>query len=169
MTFLLGRQAMFGHEPPTYLRSITATRCPLLAKVHAASVPPVPPPRITKSYSSTLSFCPEGVFWVVLMRFNARCNFANAGELLVSRRRFASYPNTNRSRESAATVHLSDFELVLAEWSCLYRSGESVIDAPSEMTVNNSEMHGSFRLMSPGRACGIVTTQFASVAGFSGE
>src|SRR5260370_35990267 len=67
MTFLLGRHAMFGHEPPTYLRSITATRCPLLAKVHAATVPPVPLPRITKSYSSTLPFCPEGVFCVVLI------------------------------------------------------------------------------------------------------
>src|SRR5215468_4647419 len=67
MTFLLGRHAMFGHEPPTYLRSITATRCPLPAKVHAASVPPVPLPRITKSYSSSLSVCIEGVFCVVLM------------------------------------------------------------------------------------------------------
>src|SRR5262245_66016966 len=67
MTFLLGRHAMFGHEPPTYLRSITATRCPLLAKVQAATVPPVPLPRITKSYSSILSFGPEGVFCVVLM------------------------------------------------------------------------------------------------------
>src|SRR5262245_8932497 len=67
MMFLLGRHAMFGHEPPTYLRSITATRCPSLAKVQAATVPPVPPPRITKSYSSTLSFCLEGAFCVVLM------------------------------------------------------------------------------------------------------
>src|SRR6476620_12756583 len=65
--FLLGRQAMLGHDPPIYLRSITATRCPCAAKVHAAMVDPVPPPRITKSYSSTLSFCPEGVFWVGLM------------------------------------------------------------------------------------------------------
>src|SRR4051812_26045653 len=73
MTFLLGKHAMFGHEPPTYLRSITVTRCPLPAKVHAATVPPVPLPRITRSYSSTLSFCPEGVFWVVLMA----CSFGN--------------------------------------------------------------------------------------------
>src|SRR5580658_4154803 len=50
--FLLGRQAMFGHDPPMYLRSITATRCPSLANVHAATVDPVPPPRITRSYSS---------------------------------------------------------------------------------------------------------------------
>src|SRR6266478_6419062 len=50
--FLLGRQAMFGHDPPTYLRSIAATRCPCLAKVQAAIVDPVPPPRITRSYSS---------------------------------------------------------------------------------------------------------------------
>src|SRR5215510_15798554 len=52
MMFLLGRQAMFGHDPPTYLRSIAATRCPCLAKVQAAIVDPVPPPRITRSYSS---------------------------------------------------------------------------------------------------------------------
>src|SRR5262245_15682450 len=43
---------MFGHDPPMYLRSITATRCPLPAKVHAAIVEPVPPPRITRSNSS---------------------------------------------------------------------------------------------------------------------
>jgi hypothetical protein len=47
---------MFGHDPPTYLRSIAATRCPCLAKVHAAIVDPVPPPRITRSYSSGSMF-----------------------------------------------------------------------------------------------------------------
>src|SRR3979490_2027341 len=52
MMFLLGRQAMLGHAPPMYLRSITATRCPWLARVQAAIVDPVPPPRITRSYSS---------------------------------------------------------------------------------------------------------------------
>jgi hypothetical protein len=36
---------MFGHDPPTYLRSIAATRCPCLAKFQAAIVDPVPPPR----------------------------------------------------------------------------------------------------------------------------
>jgi hypothetical protein len=50
--FLLGRQAMLGHDPPTYFRSIAATRSPRPAKVHAAIVPPVPLPRITRSYSS---------------------------------------------------------------------------------------------------------------------
>src|SRR6266481_4219741 len=50
--FLLGRHAMFGHDPPTYLRSIAATRCPCPAKVQGAIVDPVPPPRITRSYSS---------------------------------------------------------------------------------------------------------------------
>ena len=49
MMFLLGRQATFGHDPPMYLRSTTATRFPSLANVHAATVDPVPPPRITKS------------------------------------------------------------------------------------------------------------------------
>src|SRR5579862_1683522 len=54
MMFLLGRQAMFGHDPPMYLRSITATRCPCLATVH-----PVPPPRITRSNSSGSVFLSE--------------------------------------------------------------------------------------------------------------
>src|SRR6516164_4362302 len=54
--FLLGKQAMFGHDPPTYFRSIATTRCPCLAKVHAAIVDPVPPPRITRSYSSGSPF-----------------------------------------------------------------------------------------------------------------
>src|SRR5580700_9801827 len=52
MMFLLGRHAMFGHDPPMYLRSTAATRFPSPAKVHAATVEPVPPPRITKSNSS---------------------------------------------------------------------------------------------------------------------
>ena len=58
VTFLLGKHAMFGHEPPTYLRSITATRRP------AGKVTPRPfHPATAKSpvYSSTLSYCPEGV------------------------------------------------------------------------------------------------------------
>src|SRR5215467_13841936 len=69
--FLLGRQAMFGHDPPTYWRSITATRWPCLAKVHAAMVDPVPPPRITRSYASE-SVCfhdwADEVFFVLFMR-----------------------------------------------------------------------------------------------------
>ena len=52
MTFLLGKHAMFGHDPPMYLRSMTATRCPSPANVQAAIVDPVPPPRITRSYCS---------------------------------------------------------------------------------------------------------------------
>src|SRR5258708_1626582 len=46
MMFLLGMQAMFWHDPPTYFRSITATRWPCPAQVQAAIVPPVPPPRL---------------------------------------------------------------------------------------------------------------------------
>ena len=49
---LAGRPAMFGHEPPTYLRSITATRFPCWARVHAANFDPAPLPRTTRSYSS---------------------------------------------------------------------------------------------------------------------
>src|SRR5438093_1983852 len=56
MMFLLGKHAMFGHEPPMYLRSTTATCFPSPAKVHAAMVEPVPPPRITRSNSSGCDF-----------------------------------------------------------------------------------------------------------------
>src|SRR5579862_459115 len=48
MMFLLGKHAMFGHDPPMYLRSTTATCFPSPAKVHAAMVEPVPPPRMTR-------------------------------------------------------------------------------------------------------------------------
>src|SRR6516165_11933970 len=70
--FLLGRQAMFGHDPPTYLRSITATRFPSLANVQAATVDPVPPPRITRSYSSGSVFLldrAEELFPLVCIHF----------------------------------------------------------------------------------------------------
>src|SRR5260370_8615857 len=56
MMYLLGKHAMFGHEPPMYLRSTTATCFPSPAKVHAAMVEPVPPPRITRSHSSGCAF-----------------------------------------------------------------------------------------------------------------
>src|SRR5712692_10644911 len=56
MMFLLGKHAMFGHDPPTYLRSTTATCLPSPANVHAAMVEPVPPPRITRSNSSGCDF-----------------------------------------------------------------------------------------------------------------
>ena len=52
MMFVLGKHAMFGQDPPMYLRSTTATCIPSPAKVHAAMVEPVPPPRITRSNSS---------------------------------------------------------------------------------------------------------------------
>src|SRR5580704_4569345 len=61
MIFLLGRHAMFGHEPPTYLRSTTTTRCPFSAEVQAISLPPAPLPRTTRSYSSGL------VLWIVML------------------------------------------------------------------------------------------------------
>jgi hypothetical protein len=53
---------MFGHDPPMYFRSTTATRCPFAAKFHAASFDPAPLPRITRSYSSGAVFpenCPD--------------------------------------------------------------------------------------------------------------
>src|SRR5919199_6684140 len=34
ISFLLGRQLMFGHEPPTQRRSTTTVRCPAWAMCH---------------------------------------------------------------------------------------------------------------------------------------
>src|SRR6476661_3318299 len=70
MMFLLGRQAMLGHEPPIYLRSMIPTRFPSPARVHAASVAPVPPPRITMSNSSGCAFdvLPAAFVCLSLMR-----------------------------------------------------------------------------------------------------
>src|SRR5580704_9136459 len=52
MMFLLGRHAMFGHEPPTHLRSTTTARCPFCAKAPARTLPPAPLPSTSRSYSS---------------------------------------------------------------------------------------------------------------------
>lgn len=45
ITFLLGRHAMFGHEPPIRARSITTTGRPCRASSHAMYLPASPPPR----------------------------------------------------------------------------------------------------------------------------
>src|SRR5262245_39857077 len=55
MTFLLGRQAIFGQEPPMYFRSTTAVRLPSLAIVQAINLPAVPLPSTRTSYFSALS------------------------------------------------------------------------------------------------------------------
>src|ERR1700674_4687284 len=85
MMFLLGKHAMFGHDPPMYLRSITATRFPSPAKVHAAIVDPVAPPRISSSTFSTcgcLDIWTDEAFCVLFMLIPSRkllhCESANA-------------------------------------------------------------------------------------------
>src|ERR1700682_5025347 len=45
ISFLLGRQLVFGQEPPINLRSTTAVRCPDLAVCQARYLPPSPLPR----------------------------------------------------------------------------------------------------------------------------
>src|SRR6266404_6129808 len=73
MMFLLGRHAIFGHDPPIYFRSMTATRFPCPANVHAAIVDPVPPPRITRSNSSGCVFLRAWAgeaFFVLFMRIS---------------------------------------------------------------------------------------------------
>src|SRR4029453_14682027 len=49
ITFLLGRQAIFGQEPPIYFRSTTTARVPFLAWVHAMYLPDSPLPKTTTS------------------------------------------------------------------------------------------------------------------------
>src|SRR5215813_32948 len=51
-TFLLGRHATFGQDPPMYFLSTTAVRFPSLAIVHASTLPPVPLPNTRTSYLS---------------------------------------------------------------------------------------------------------------------
>src|ERR1700730_8403802 len=62
MMFLLGKQAIFGHAPPMYFRSIEAVRLPSLAIVHAINLPAAPLPSTRTSYFSgslmpLISFC----------------------------------------------------------------------------------------------------------------
>src|SRR5215469_17048861 len=52
ISFLLGRQLVFGQEPPINLRSTTAVRCPDLAMCHARNFPPSPLPRMSISTCS---------------------------------------------------------------------------------------------------------------------
>src|SRR5262249_36614653 len=52
ISFLLGRQLMFGHDPPIHFRSTTAVRCPVLARCQLSSLPPAPLPRTRASYRS---------------------------------------------------------------------------------------------------------------------
>src|SRR5260370_23375572 len=69
MFLVLGNRGLLGHDPPIYLRSTTATRFPSPAKVHAAMVEPVPPPRITRSNSSGCVFLRTITDELLSMRF----------------------------------------------------------------------------------------------------
>src|SRR5689334_603832 len=53
--FLLGRQATFGQEPPTILRSTNAVRCPSLDHVHPRYLPASPLPMTRTSYRSVVA------------------------------------------------------------------------------------------------------------------
>lgn len=52
MMFLLGRQAMFGQDPPMSFRSTTAVLLPSLAIAQARDLPPAPLPSTRTSYLS---------------------------------------------------------------------------------------------------------------------
>ena len=54
MMFLLGRQATFGHAPPSAARSTIAIRR-RLSRVHAANLPAIPLPITRSSYFSMLA------------------------------------------------------------------------------------------------------------------
>src|SRR5689334_22718168 len=53
ISFLLGRQLIFGHEPPIHRRSTTAVGSPAWAKCQAKYFPPSPLPTITFLKCST--------------------------------------------------------------------------------------------------------------------
>ena len=52
ISFLLGRQLMFGQEPPIQRRSTTAVFRPACARCQARNLPPSPLPTTTTSYRS---------------------------------------------------------------------------------------------------------------------
>src|SRR2546421_4878493 len=52
ISFLLGMQLMFGHEPPIHRRSTTAVRRPDRARSQASSFPPCPLPSTSASNRS---------------------------------------------------------------------------------------------------------------------
>src|SRR5262245_22839152 len=52
ISFLLGMQLMFGHDPPIHWRSTTAVRWPDRARSQARSFPPCPLPSTSASYRS---------------------------------------------------------------------------------------------------------------------
>src|SRR5882757_24099 len=67
--FLLGRHAMFGHEPPNHLRSTRAVRRPSLAFVQARYLPASPLPRTRISYLSASGIVQSpsnGLWWTAL-------------------------------------------------------------------------------------------------------
>src|SRR5712692_7505532 len=62
ISFLLGRQLMFGQEPPIQRRSTTAVRWPACAMCQARYLPPSPLPITTTSYrsgSGIATSCPQ--------------------------------------------------------------------------------------------------------------
>src|SRR5215510_5832483 len=68
ISFLLGMQLMFGHEPPIHWRSTTAVRWPDRARSQASSFPPCPLPSTSASYRSgaAIRFLQaEGVFRLI--------------------------------------------------------------------------------------------------------
>src|SRR5262245_41401127 len=65
ISFLLGRQAMLGQEPPIQRRSTTAVRRPARARFQASSLPAAPLPRIRISYRSRSG---------ILISFVCRCS-----------------------------------------------------------------------------------------------
>src|ERR1051325_3184413 len=90
MMFLLGREAMFGQEPPTYFRSMTAVFIPFLARVQEMSLPAAPLPSTRRSYSSGevgVFICSENLFvdcslvlWrVSFSRWSSHCSCRRAG------------------------------------------------------------------------------------------
>src|SRR5215469_13684384 len=77
MTFLLGRHAMFGQDPPIYFRSTTAVRLPSLAIVQAINLPAVPLPSTTTSYFSAvfMRFISLSAAFRVEELFDESCGF----------------------------------------------------------------------------------------------
>src|SRR6266851_895946 len=87
ISFLLGRQLVFGQEPPINLRSTRAVRCPDLAMCQARNLPPSPLPRTSISKGSGCDILHSSSFLVPpRKRPRSRCASGRRSPLVYRRR-----------------------------------------------------------------------------------
>src|SRR5215469_832088 len=121
MTFLLGKQAMFGQDPPISLRSTTAVRRPAVAIVQARFLPasPLPIMRNSNCCLSAMAIPKANAHTQVVPRFRAdqfpRLLVQKRDTRLAMRVRFVpQYPeNSSVLMSSSSTLDATSIFLML--------------------------------------------------------